>query len=71
MNPVGLWLKENPVILQTLKRIFETEIHQPYITPELQKDLIRIYHDDIFESRNKFTIITVLLALKLHFAKLD
>ena len=71
MNPVGLWLKENPGILKTLNRIFDTEIQKPYFTTELQQDLTRIYRDDIFESRNKFAVITVLLALKLHFDKLD
>ena len=69
MNPFGLWIKENKNILETLNHIFETEIRKAYITHELQEDLTHIYSDDIFESRNKFAVITVLLALKLHFSK--
>jgi len=34
---------------------------------QLKKVLLKIYKDNIFEYRNKFAVITVLLAIKLHF----
>jgi len=68
MNPYGTWLKNNPKIIQELNQILETEISQSYVSDELAKDLKMIYKDDIFEFRNKFAVITVLLALKLHFS---
>ena len=67
MNPYGKWLKENKKIELTLKEILEAEITKPYIDNNLKKDLLLIYADDIFESRNKFAVVTTLLALKLHF----
>ena len=68
MNPFGRWLKESPEILKTLNHIFGSEIHKTYIDADLKKDLQKIYKDDIFEARNKFAVISVLLALKLHFS---
>ena len=67
MNPFGLWLKENPMILKELDNNFDTYIKHPVLNIELKDDLRLIYQDDIFEARNKFAVVTVLLALKLHF----
>ncbi|HFX17766.1 MAG TPA: hypothetical protein ENK64_01320 [Flavobacteriales bacterium] len=68
MNPFGRWLKENPHILETLNSIFESEINNPNLNTELKEDLKKIYKDDVFESRNKFAVVSVLLAIKLHFS---
>ena len=66
MNPISNWASHDDEILKTLDAIFDGHIH--FISDkELKEDLKLIYKDDIFEFRNKFTIITVLLSLKLHF----
>lgn len=67
MNPYAVWMKKHPFILETLNRILAEEIESPYIDSELKNDLRQIYNRDIFEYRNKFAVITALLALKLHF----
>ncbi|MGM0634645.1 MAG: hypothetical protein ACQESK_01170 [Bacteroidota bacterium] len=65
MNPVGTWFKQNPALLQQMNQIFEAEIHQ-IKEPELAKDLRDIYQQEIFEYRNKFAVISVLLTIKLN-----
>lgn len=66
MNPIGNWFIDNPLILKK----FDT-LYKQYIDlvpdPELKKDLELIYNEDIFEFRNRFAVLSVLLSLKLHF----
>ncbi|MDQ7916540.1 asparagine synthase-related protein [Mesonia sp. MT50] len=66
MNPISNWFQENPTILEKFDVVFKENI-ELIEDQELQKDLIKIYQDDIFEYRNKFAVITVILAIKLHF----
>lgn len=66
MNPITNWFQANPSILKKFDQIFKENIHL-IKDQELQKDLTKIYKDDIFEYRNKFAVITVVLAIKLHF----
>lgn len=66
MNPIGTWFSEDPKLLQKFDTLFS--FHMENIEDkELKKDLRRIYDDNFFEYRNKFTVLTVLLSLKLHF----
>lgn len=67
MNPYGVWMKKFPFILETLDQILKEEIESAYIDEELRNDLIQIYNQNVFEYRNKFSVVTALLALKLHF----
>lgn len=67
MNPYNTWLKNDLSIIQTLDTIFDQEIKRDYISPEMKKDLKDIYIQNIFEFRNKFAVITALLAMKLYF----
>lgn len=67
MNPYGVWMKKYPFILQTLDQILEEEIISSYLDQELKSDLRRIYNQNVFEYRNKYAVITALMALKLHF----
>lgn len=67
MNPYGVWMKKYPFILQTLDQIFEEEITSSYLDQELKSDLRQVYNQNVFEYRNKYAVITALLALKLHF----
>lgn len=67
MNPYNEWLKNDATIIQTLNAIFETEIIRDYISMEMKADLKEIYQANIFEFRNKFAVITALLAMKLYF----
>lgn len=66
MNPIGNWLKENPLILKRFDELYQENIDLVR-DPELKKDLQEIYRDDIFEYRNRFAVLSVLLSLKLHF----
>jgi asparagine synthase (glutamine-hydrolysing) len=66
MNPISNWVSQEKSMLENLNSIFESHISL-LSDKELQKDLTLIYQDDIFEYRNKFSTITVLLSLKLHF----
>lgn len=66
MNPITNWIQANPDILKKFDQIFKENI-SIIKDNELQKDLTSIYKDDIFEYRNRFAVITVLLAIKLHF----
>ncbi|MGB3452321.1 MAG: asparagine synthase-related protein [Moheibacter sp.] len=69
MNPYAIWIKEFPFILLTLDKILENELQRDYIDTELKSDLMKIYNDNVFEFRNKFAVVTALLALKLHFGQ--
>ncbi|TXK72559.1 asparagine synthase-related protein [Mesonia sp. HuA40] len=66
MNPITNWFKANPNLLKQFDLIFEENIVN-IDNEELKVDLKNIYKDNIFEYRNKFAVITVLLAIKLHF----
>lgn len=66
MNPISTWFKENPLILQKFDTLYKENIHLIKDT-ELRRDLEEIYKDDIFEYRNKFAVLSVLLSIKLHF----
>jgi len=67
MNPYNEWLKRDITIIRTLDTIFEVEILRDYISSEMKEDLREIYQTNIFEFRNKFAVITALLAMKLYF----
>lgn len=67
MNPYNEWLKRDITIIRTLDTIFEEEILRDYISSEMKEDLREIYQANIFEFRNKFAVITALLAMKLYF----
>lgn len=67
MNPYNQWLKDFPEIIQTFDNILEEEINKTYISDEIRKDLKEIYRKDIFEFRNKFAVVTALLAMKIYF----
>jgi asparagine synthase (glutamine-hydrolysing) len=67
MNPYGIWLKENPKIIAHLDQILQEELSRKFWSDEMKNDLKKIYADDIFEFRNKFAVITLLLAIRLHF----
>ena len=66
MNPITNWFKTNPNLLKQFNLIFEENIVN-IDNKELKADLKEIYNDDIFEYRNKFAVITVILAIRLHF----
>ncbi|MEO2060399.1 MAG: asparagine synthase-related protein [Mesonia sp.] len=66
MNPISIWLKSNPNILVQFEKLFQENLSLIQ-DEELRQDLTKIYKDDIFEYRNKFAVISVLLAIKLHF----
>jgi len=66
MNPIGNWLTDNPLILKRFDEIYHEHIDLVQ-DPELKKDLEEIYREDIFEFRNRFAVLSVLLSLKLHF----
>lgn len=67
MNPYNEWLKDDLTIIDTLDSIFVTEIVKDYVPAEMKIDLREIYQRNIFEFRNKFAVITALLAMKLYF----
>jgi len=66
MSPVNTWLKDDPIILKEFDRLFQENINL-IKDDELKTDLTLIYKDDIFEYRNRFSVLTVLLGIKLHF----
>ena len=66
MTPVNFWLKNDPTILKEFDRLFNENID--FIKDsELKKDLKLIYYDDIFEYRNRFSVLAVVLGIKMHF----
>jgi asparagine synthase (glutamine-hydrolysing) len=67
MNPYEVWMKKFPFILQELDSIIEREINNTILSNEIREDLKKIYEKNIFENRNKFAVVTALLAIKLHF----
>lgn len=66
MNPIANWLRQNPGILKQMDAIFHQEI-SAVTNNGLAEDLSKIYRNNIFEYRNKFTVIGILLSLKLFF----
>lgn len=66
MSPVNIWLQRDPVILQEFDILFEETISLIQDN-ELKKDLREIYNDDTFEFRNRFSVLTALLGIKMHF----
>lgn len=66
MNPISNWFKKDPLILKEFDHLFNENIHL-IENQELRNDLMQIYKEDIFEYRNRFAVISVLLAIKLHF----
>ncbi len=67
MNPYDTWFRKAPELLEQLDTIFKAHLVLLEDHPELQKDLSKIYRNNIFAYRNKFAALTVLLGLKLHF----
>ncbi|TQD40757.1 asparagine synthase-related protein [Haloflavibacter putidus] len=66
MNPIANWLQNDKYILQEFDKLFKENL--PLINnAELKQDLEKIYSEDIFEYRNRFAVLTVVLAIKLHF----
>jgi len=65
MSPINIWLKKDPSILQEFDRLFEENIGLIQ-DKEIQNDFRQIYKDDIFEFRNKFSVLSALLGLKMH-----
>ncbi|RFN59163.1 asparagine synthase-related protein [Marixanthomonas ophiurae] len=66
MNPIANWFQKDSTILKQFDKLFQENITL-IKDKELQRDLEKIYKDDIFEYRNRFGVITVLLAIRLHF----
>jgi asparagine synthase (glutamine-hydrolysing) len=69
MNPFDVWLRSNPKILNNLDSLYQHYLH---CAPDDIKDLLDdIYHDNVHFSHygrnNKFLVVTLLLALDLHF----
>ena len=68
MNPISNWISQDKKIAETLDSIFRNHV-KLLSDQELLKYLTLINQDDIFEFRNKFSVLTVLLSLKLHFGQ--
>jgi len=66
MNPIEIWFKKNPNLLIEFDKIFNDNIDL-IEDRELKNDLYEIYNGYIFAHRNKFAVLTALLAVKLHF----
>lgn len=66
MSPINTWLKKDSTILKEFDRLFDEHIHLVK-DQEIQKDLKLIYQNDIFEFRNRFSVLSVLLGIKMHF----
>ena len=66
MTPFSKWIKTNPAILENLNTIFNSEINK-IENLELKNDLETIFKADVFEYRNKFAVVTTLLAIKMHY----
>ncbi len=72
MNPFDVWLRENSTITQNLN-----EIYHDKISIIQDKQLKSILHEMFFENiqyshfgrNNKFLVITLLLAIELHFSE--
>lgn len=66
MNPIETWIKKDPEILDEFDAVF-TENIELVKDRELQADLKKLYKNDVFEYRNRFSVLTVLLGIRLHF----
>src|SRR5699024_5549478 len=69
MSPVNIWLKKDPHILKEFDKLFDENIDL-IKDEELKTDLKEIYKNDIFEFRNKFSVLSALLGIKMHFYEL-
>lgn len=67
MNPFSKWLVENPEIVSNLKERFYKELENLSLDKKLKEDMITVFENDVFEYRNKFSVYTLVLAIKLHF----
>lgn len=65
MSPISTWFKQDPTILGHFDRLFKENIGL-INDVELQNDLTAIYQADIFEYRNKFSVLSALLGVRLH-----
>jgi len=70
MNPFDVWLRENPAIEQNMNNIYYRYIDN-VSDNELRQVLKTMYNTDIryshYGRNNKFLVVTLLLALELHF----
>ena len=66
MNPITNWFQNDSSIEKKFDEIFYENL-ELIEDQELKEDIISIYKGYIFEHRNKFAVISVLLAIKLHF----
>ncbi|HLS29344.1 MAG TPA: asparagine synthase-related protein [Flavobacteriaceae bacterium] len=66
MSPINIWLKKDPSIIKEFDKLFDENIDLIQ-DKEIQKDFMQIYKDDIFEFRNKFSVLSALLGIKMHF----
>lgn len=66
MNPYNTWLK-NESIMAKIDAIFNEEYQKSVLFQEIKEDLKKIYNKNIFEYRNKFAVITALVASRLYF----
>jgi len=67
MNPFDVWYRESPEILKDLDEQFLSHIDILDFNPELKSDVNKLYYADVDRyKRNKFTILTLLLSLKIH-----
>ncbi len=70
VNPFDIWLRKNPELIKKLDFSYNENINK-INNSVLRNDLINLYNDDIkysYQGRNnKFLVVTLLLAMKLHF----
>ncbi|MEN6328403.1 MAG: asparagine synthase-related protein [Syntrophomonas sp.] len=71
MNPFDLWFRQNPAILKQLNELYINNIHIIH-NKELKNDLEEVYNCTVDRfMRNKFTVVTLLLALKMHLGEIQ
>ena len=72
MNPYDRWLRQNEALRSTMENIYSERIGSVADT-ELRRDLKAMFEVPVQHSHygryNKFVVVTVLLALSLHFSK--
>lgn len=66
MNPYHIWLKDK-LLMERLDGIFLEESENSILPREIIDDFKEIYNNNIFEYRNKFAVITALIATRLYF----
>lgn len=71
MNPFDVWFRENPAILKNIDKLFHENINVLDSNVELQQAASKLYYSNIDRyQRHKFTVVTLLLSLKLHFGEI-